>query len=331
MPECPERGSGAAGGFVPYRRRVRAKAPAPAVVPPREKFPQGERRIFMAVLLNGKPVADALYRELELQCGKLRSHGIVPGLGVVRVGEREDDIACEKGLLTRGKSLGIQVERFLLPEDTDEQELIRTLRRISLNPALQGCLLFRTLPGPLDTQAVRSAIAPEKDIDALTPISMGGIYAGMGTGFAPCNATACVELLHYYKIPLSGKKAVVLGKDTAVGLPAALLLMQEGATVSICHSLTDSEDVRRFCLEADIIISAAGRRDLIRADYVKPGQVLVDVGANSGPDGQLHGDAAFDEVEPIVAAITPVPGGVGAVTTTVLLKHLVQAASRGML
>ena len=196
------------------------------------------------------------------------------------------------------------------------------------DPSIHGCLLFRPLPPHLDTEAVAGVLRPEKDIDAITTASMGGLLTKDGVGFAPCTATACLELLHYYEIPLKGKKIAMIGKSATVGLPTALLLMQEDATVSVCHIFTDAEDTRRFCLDADIIISAAGCLNLIRASYVRPGQVVVDVGVNIGPDGVMHGDVAFHEVEPIVSAITPVPGGVGAVTSTVLARHVVQAASR---
>lgn len=175
--------------------------------------------------------------------------------------------------------------------------------------SIHGCLLFRPLPPHLDTEAVTSVLAPEKDIDAITTASMGGLLTKSDIGFPPCTATACLELLHYYDIPLKGKKIAMIGKSATVGLPTALLLMKEEATVSVCHIFTDKEDTRSFCQDADIIISAAGCLDLIRADYVRPGQVVVDVGVNIGPDGAMHGDVAFDEVEPIVAAITPAPGG----------------------
>ena len=276
----------------------------------------------MAVLLSGKPVAEAMCREIRAQCKILSAHEIHPTLGIVRVGSRDEDTAYERGAMRRAESLEIQVRRFLLPEDTSEQDLIGTLRHVNEDPSIHGCLLFRPLPPHLDTEAVARVLKPEKDIDAITTASMGGLLTKNSVGFAPCTATACLELLHYYDIPLKGKKIAT------VGLPTALLLMQEEATVSVCHIFTDAEDTRSFCLDADIIISAAGCLNLIRANYVRPGQVVVDVGVNIGPEGTMHGDVAFGEVEPIVAAITPVPGGVGAVTSTVLAKHVVQAASR---
>ena len=284
----------------------------------------------MAVLLSGKPVAEHMCRDIRLRCEKLSRRGVTPTLGIVRVGRREEDIAYERGAIRRAESLNIAVRLFLLPADASQQELIQTLRTVNEDSSIHGCLLFRPLPPHLDTEAVTSVLAPEKDIDAITTASMGGLLTKSDIGFPPCTATACLELLHYYDIPLKGKKIAMIGKSATVGLPTALLLMKEEATVSVCHIFTDKEDTRSFCQDADIIISAAGCLDLIRADYVRPGQVVVDVGVNIGPYGAMHGDVAFDEVEPIVAAITPVPGGVGAVTSTVLALHVAQAACRSL-
>ena len=164
-----------------------------------------------------------------------------------------------------------------------------------MDDRIHGCLLFRPLPPSLDTQKISRVLDPKKDVDAITTASMGGLLTNTQVGFAPCTATACLKLLHYYKIPLQGKRIVVVGKSVTVGLPTALLMMNEDATVSVCHILTQPEDTRAMCRNADIIISAAGCANLIRADYVHPGQVVVDVGINVGPDGKLCGDVAFSE------------------------------------
>ena len=173
-------------------------------------------------------------------------------------GNREEDIAYERGAIRRAESLNIAVRRFLLPADASQQELIQTLRTVNEDSSIHGCLLFRPLPPHLDTEAVTSVLAPEKDIDAITTASMGGLLTKSDIGFPPCTATACLELLHYYDIPLKGKKIAMIGKSATVGLPTALLLMKEEATVSVCHIFTDKEDTRSFCQDADIIISAAG-------------------------------------------------------------------------
>ena len=284
----------------------------------------------MARLLKGGPVAESMCQRLQKQVETLGQIDVVPVFGIVRVGERPNDVSYERGAMKRAASLGVEVRRFLLPETATEDELVAVLEKINHDDSVHGCLLFRPLPPHLDTQRVGRTLRPEKDIDAMTTASMGGLLTQTDVGFAPCTASACLELLRYYHIPLQGKKIAVIGKSMTVGLPTALLMMNEEATVSVCHIFTDKEDTRSFCQDADIIISAAGCLDLIRADYVRPGQVVVDVGVNIGPDGAMHGDVAFDEVEPIVAAITPVPGGVGAVTSTVLALHVAQAACRSL-
>ena len=282
----------------------------------------------MAKLLKGAPVAQALSEKIERDCQMLKARGVTPTFGIVRIGERPDDLAYERGACRRAEKLGVAVEHIVLPAEVTEAELVRTLEQINGDDRIHGCLLMRPLPAHLDTAAVSRVLRPEKDVDAITTVSMGGMLSRSEVGFAPCTAAACLELLHYYQIPLQGKKTVVVGKSMTVGLPTALLLMNEEATVSVCHILSDPEDTRRLCREAEIIISAAGHARLITGDYVRPGQVIVDVGVNVVPDGTLCGDVAFDEVEPVVQAITPVPGGVGAVTATVLVGHAVQAAVR---
>ena len=282
----------------------------------------------MSMLLSGKPVAEHLNMKIREKCALLAEKGIQPVLAIVRVGNRGNDLSYERGATKRAEGLNVQVRHFAFPEDVTEEELIAKIEEINEDPTIHGCLLFRPLPAHLNAEKIAKTVLPSKDIDALTATSMGGLMTQSGIGFAPCTATACLELLKYYQISLRGKKVVVIGKSMAVGLPTALLLMNEEATVSVCHILTQPEDTKRFCMDADIIVSAAGCLNLIRGDAVRPGQVVVDVGVNVGPDGKLHGDVAFDEVEPIVSAITPVPGGVGAVTSTVLVGHAVEAACR---
>lgn len=282
----------------------------------------------MARLLKGEPVAEARMKQLRVKMERLREQNIYPRLAIVRVGEREEDLSYERGAVRRAERLGIGVERIALPEAVTEAELLNALEAVNKDSRIHGCLLFRPLPARLETERIVNALRPEKDIDAMTTASMGGLLTRANVGFAPCTAAACMDILHYYGIPLKGKKVAMIGKSATVGLPTALLLMNEEATVSVCHILTKPEDTRRFCLEADIIISAAGCRNLIRAEYVRKEQVIIDVGINITPDGKICGDVDFEQVEPIVAAITPVPGGVGAMTSTVMSSHVIQAAWR---
>ena len=282
----------------------------------------------MATLLKGGPVAQAICEEIEKNQARLAQAGVVPTLAIVRVGEHPSDLAYERGATKRAEKVGVQVKKFLLPADVPQETLVQTLEEINGDGSIHGCLMFRPLPPHLDSVAVCQTLDPEKDVDAMTSSAMGVLLSPSAVGYAPCTAQASLEILKYYQIPLQGKRITVIGKSMTVGLPTALLMMNEEATVSVCHILSQPEDTRKLCQQADIVISAAGCAGLIKADYVRPGQVVVDVGVNVGKDGVMRGDAAFEEVEPIVKAITPVPGGVGAITSTVLMAHVVEAAMR---
>ena len=282
----------------------------------------------MAQLLTGAPVAEALCARLREGVALLKSREATPTVAIVRVGERPADLSYERGFTKRAQSLGIAVIRTLLPEDVGEGELIQVLEEISGNRRIHGCLLFRPLPPRLNTPAVMGALCPEKDIDSMTSTSMGGLMVQGAAGFPPCTAAACMALLRHYRVELPGRNVVMVGSGMTVGMPTAILLMNQGATVSVWNIFTDPGRMAELCRGADVIISAAGKAGLIGRDHVRPGQVVVDVGVSPGPDGKLHGDVAFDEVEPLVAALTPVPGGVGAVTSTVLAAHTVEAALR---
>ena len=262
-------------------------------------------------------MAAELCEKVSAGVARLREQGITPTVAIVRVGERPADVSYERGFAKRAQSLGIGVKRLLLPETVGERELISVLENINADVQIHGCLLFRPLPEHLSTPAVLSALCPEKDIDAMTSASMGGLMVRGTLGFPPCTATACMELLEYYQVELQGRNVVMVGAGTTVGMPTAILLMNRGATVSVCNIYTDPKRMMELCRGADLIISAAGKAGLIGRDHLSPGQVVIDVGLSLGPDGKLHGDVDFEAAEPIVAAITPVPGGVGAVTSTV--------------
>lgn len=274
-------------------------------------------------------MAAGLCERIRAAVVRLREQGVTPTVAIVRVGERPADVSYERGFAKRAQSLGIGVKGLLLPESVREQELISVLESINADVQIHGCLLFRPLPEHLNTPAVLGALRPEKDIDAMTSASMGGLMVRGTPGFPPCTATACMELLEYYQVELQGRNVVMVGAGTTVGMPTAILLMNRGATVSVCNIYTDPKRMIELCRGADLIISAAGKAGLIGRDHLSPGQIVIDVGLSLGPDGKLHGDVEFEAAEPIVAAITPVPGGVGAVTSTVLAAHTVQAALRG--
>lgn len=287
----------------------------------------------MASILKGAPVVAAMNERNAALCEQLKAKGVVPTLAVVRVGAREDDLSYERGVMTRCGKVGVEVKQYLLPADAAQDDLLKVIAEINADDAIHGCLLFRPLPKQFDDLTVRAALAPEKDIDGITDGSLAGVFTNTDLGYAPCTAQACLEILKHYHVPLSGKRAVVVGRSLVVGKPAAMMLLGKNATVTICH--TKTRDVQAVAREADILVSAAGVLKSLTKDYVRPGQIVIDVSMNWNPDkvtskgkGGMAGDAVFAEVEPIVEAITPVPGGVGAVTTSVLIGHVVEAAER---
>ena len=279
----------------------------------------------MAERLTGKPVADAIKEELKGKVAELKRKGYIPKLGIVRVGARPDDLYYEGGAKKTCESIGMEYEVFEYPQDIDQETFEKAITEIGARTDIHGILMFSPLPKHLNERKIRSLIPVEKDVDSLTLGSAGKVFADDPTGFPPCTPTAVMEILKYYNIPLQGKKAVVLGRSLVVGKPAAILLLRENATVTICHSRT--VNLPEVCLEADILVAAVGRAKMVKEDYVKPGMVVIDVGINEDPDnpGKYCGDVDFDKVEPIVEKITPVPGGVGSVTTAVLCKHTVKA------
>ena len=279
----------------------------------------------MATILKGAPVVAAMNEANAARCAALAAKGITPTLAVVRVGEREDDLSYERGVLARCAKVGVAVKQFLLPADAPQQALLDVLAQVNADPAIHGCLLFRPLPSQFDDRTIRAALAPEKDIDGVTDGSLAGVFTGTPVGYPPCTAQACLEILKHYSIPLSGRRAVVVGRSLVVGKPAAMMLDKENATVTLCNSRT--QNLPALCREADIVVVAMGKRGFIGADCLRESQVVVDVGIHVGDDGKLCGDVRFAEAEPVVEAITPVPGGVGTVTTSVLVGHVVEAAS----
>lgn len=281
----------------------------------------------MAELLKGKEAAAAMNEETAAHITVLKEKGINPCLAILRVGERPDDISYENGAVKRCESLGASVKKVILPSDTDTETFYRTLDGLNQDPAVHGILMFRPLPRELDNERARNAILPEKDIDGCSDGSLAGVFTGNGKGFAPCTAEAAVAILDHYGIELTGKRAVVLGRSLVVGRPLAMLLMSRNATVTICHTRT--KDIPSIAKEADILFTCMGQAEKVDASYVRKGQTVVDISICwNEAKGKLCGDCAFEEVEPVVERITPVPGGVGAVTTAVLMRHLVQAAER---
>ncbi len=281
----------------------------------------------MAEIWKGKAVADALNEKMIANVGVLKEKGVTPTLAILRVGERPDDISYEKGAIKRCDQVGVAVKQVLLPADVDSDAFFKTLDELNNDDSVHGILMFRPLPKHLDGEKARKALNPAKDVDGCTDGSLAGVFTNTPLGFPPCTAQAAMEILDFYGVDCKGKRAAVIGRSLVIGRPVAMMLMHKNATPTICH--TKTVDMPSIIREADIVIVAAGQMETIGKEYFKPGQVVVDVGINwNEAKGKLCGDVKFDEVEPIVAAITPVPGGVGSVTTAVLVSHVVDAAMR---
>lgn len=280
----------------------------------------------MAKLLKGAEVTAALNEKIKSGVEELKAKGVSPTLGIIRVGGRGDDISYERGAMKRCETLGVEVKQYLLPADVTQEKLLSTIQEVNQDSNVHGVLMFRPLPKHLNEEEACQALDPEKDVDGITDGSMVGVFTGTKKGFPPCTPQACMEILDHFGIDCTGKKAVVVGRSLVVGKPAAMMLIKKNATVTICHTRT--VDMPSVCREADIIIVAAGRAGVIHKEYFSAGQIVIDVGINVNEEGKLCGDVKFEDAEPIVDAITPVPGGVGTVTTSVLVGHVVEAAKR---
>ena len=282
----------------------------------------------MAKLLLGKEVTDALNANLQTRTAALREKGIIPTLGIVRVGADPSDLSYEKGATKRAELVGVDVKKFELPADASKEDVLAVIDQVIAHDSIHGVLMFRPLPKQFDDRTIRAALAPEKDIDGITDGSLAGVFTNSAIGYPPCTAQACLEILKYYQVPLSGKRAVVVGRSLVVGKPAAMMLDRENATVTLCNSRT--RNLPALCQEADVVVVAMGKQGAIGGEHLRAGQVVVDVGIHVNAEGKLCGDVRFDEAEPLVEAVTPVPGGVGTVTTSVLVGHVVEAAEKAL-
>lgn len=280
----------------------------------------------MAEHWKGAPVAQALTERLIVKANQLKVQGIVPTLAIVRVGERPEDLSYERGALKRCEKVGIRVRQFTLPEESSHGDLMAVIEQINADREIHGCLLFRPLPPQIDEAAICAALDPAKDVDGITAGSLAAVFTGSGAGYPPCTAQACMEILDYYGCDLTGKRAVVVGRSLVVGKPLSMLLLGKNATVTLCHTRTAG--LAAECRRAEVLIAAAGRANMIGRDHLAPGQLVLDVGINVDENGNLVGDVDFAAADEIVGAVTPVPGGVGAVTTSVLAAHVLQAAEQ---
>ncbi|MCR5667317.1 MAG: bifunctional 5,10-methylenetetrahydrofolate dehydrogenase/5,10-methenyltetrahydrofolate cyclohydrolase [Eubacterium sp.] len=281
----------------------------------------------MAILLKGAPVVQALNKKMEKEVAKLATRGITPTLAILRVGEREDDLAYERGAVKRCEKVGVAVKKVILPHDVPADEFYLTLEELNQDEGVHGILMFRPLPEQIDNEKARQMLEPSKDVDGCTDGSLSGVFTNAQIGYAPCTAQAALEILDYYGVHLEGKKVAVLGRSLVVGRPVSMMLLHKNATVAIAHS--KSVDVPATTKNADIVIVGIGKMESIGPEYFTKGQIVIDVGIGwNDKKEKLCGDVMFDEVNSLVSAITPVPGGVGAVTTAVLVSHVVEAAMK---
>ncbi len=281
----------------------------------------------MAEIYKGKPVADALKEKMAADVAALKEKGVAPTLAILRVGERDDDLSYERGAMKTCAAVGVEVKNVVLPADVDSDTFFRTLEALNTDPEVHGILMFRPLPKQLDGEKARRMLAPEKDVDGCTDGSLAGVFTNTALGFPPCTAQAAMEMLRYYGVDPKGKRVAVIGRSLVIGRPVAMMLMHANATVTVCHTRT--VDVPAVTREADIVVAASGQMESVGANYLRPGQIVIDVGIGWNEAKQkLCGDVRAEEAEPIAAALTPVPGGVGSVTSAVLCKHVVEAAKR---
>lgn len=282
----------------------------------------------MAKILSGKEVAGRIQEDLIRRVEVLKTHGALPCLCIIRIGEKSADISYERGASARCEKAGILCRKVTLSADILQEEVLRVIDALNEDRSVHGILLLRPLPRHLDEKAIVNRVSPGKDVDGMTDLSMSRLLGGRQNGFFPCTAEAAMEFLDYYGIDAAGRSAVVIGRSTVFGKPAALMLLSRDATVTICH--TKTKDLPAVARQANILLCAAGCAGVVGPECVREGQIVIDVGINLGDDGKLCGDVSFDEVKETVGAITPVPGGVGAVTTAVLLRHVVESCERKM-
>ncbi len=284
----------------------------------------GEGVCGMSVIMKGTDVAKSMKEELTREAKSLRERGIIPCLAIIRVGARPDDLAYERGARKRMELTGIECRVTELPADVSQQAFEQTVSKINKDADVHGILLLRPLPETLDEEPVRAMVDPLKDVDGMSPVNMAKVFSGDGTGFAPCTAEAVMEILCHYGISPQGRRVTVLGRSMVVGRPLSMLLMKENATVTVCHTRTAS--LESECRNGQILVAAAGKARMVTKDMVGEGAVVVDVGINVDEEGSLCGDVDFEAVEHKASYITPVPGGVGSVTSSVLAKHVLKSA-----
>ncbi|MEL7570615.1 MAG: bifunctional 5,10-methylenetetrahydrofolate dehydrogenase/5,10-methenyltetrahydrofolate cyclohydrolase [Eubacteriaceae bacterium] len=278
----------------------------------------------MSEILKGKPVADSISSDVKIEAEQLTLKGIAPKLATIRVGEKPEDISYEQSAIKRMDICGIKTDVCVLDKNTSTIDLLNLIQQKNNDSSIHGILMFQPLPSHIDSSVIKNAINQQKDVDCINPLSSAKMYLEDANAFVPATPGAVMEILNYYQIPLEGKNVVVLGRSMVVGKPLSMMLLNKNATVTICHSRT--KNIARICKRADIIISCIGKAGFVTNDFVNENSVVIDVGINMNNENKICGDVDFNEVANIARAITPVPGGVGGVTTSVLARNIIKAA-----
>lgn len=276
------------------------------------------------IALKGAEVSAAIKEQVTERLAAL--DGFVPRLAIIRVGEKPDDMSYERGATKKMENFGLRVQSYVYPADISDEAFKAEFLKINEDPDVTGILLLRPLPKQICEKDIEQMIDPQKDLDGISPLNIAKVFAGDSTGFAPCTAEAVIEVLKANQIPIEGKRVTIVGRSMVVGKPLSMLMVKENGTVTICHTRT--KDLKGTCRNAEILVAAAGRAKMLDREYVGQDAVVIDVGINVDENGKLCGDVDYESIQNVASMATPVPGGVGAVTTAVLAKHLVQAAKR---
>ena len=277
----------------------------------------------MAHVLKGSDVAKKIKEKLKNDIKKLSKNGEIPTLAIVRLGNNAGDISYEKSIIKSCKSVGIEAKVYEKNVNTSTEELVELIEKLNVDHLTSGILVFRPLPKHIDEEIIRNTIDPRKDVDCMHPWNLEKIFEGNMTGFAPCTPKAAMEVIKYYNISLEGKHVVVVNRSMVVGKPLTMMLLSNNATVTICHSKT--KELRNFTSNGDIVIVALGKAKFFDESYFNSKSIVIDIGVSEDENGKISGDVDYNKVEQIVDKITPVPGGVGSVTTSVLLSQVVEA------
>ncbi|WP_352419876.1 bifunctional 5,10-methylenetetrahydrofolate dehydrogenase/5,10-methenyltetrahydrofolate cyclohydrolase [Proteiniborus sp.] len=277
----------------------------------------------MAEILKGAPVAKAIKEKIKKEAELLKQKNIIPTLGIIRMGNRADDISYEKSVIKNCESVGIQVRVFEVSADTPMNEFVELLKKVNEDGSIHGILMFRPLPKHIDYEVIKNIIDPRKDIDCMNPINLEKVFEGELDGFVPCTPKAVIEVLKYYNIPLAGANVAIINRSMVVGRPLSMMFLGESSTVTICHSKT--RNLPKVTSDADIVVAAVGKARMLGNEYFSENSIVIDVGINDAGEGKICGDVDYDNVVENVKAITPVPGGVGSVTSAILLSHVIIA------